>query len=138
MRRAKVPADRPSFRTKPEIAIEEIDRIRTAGGRFACVLADAGYTLAATIKARWVCEQAHQQLKEELGLDHFEGRSWIGLHRHALMTMMAFAFLQYRRLAMARTKKKASGTATSAKPAGHQASHPRLSRQAATNPVSAL
>jgi hypothetical protein len=32
--------------------------------------------LAATIKARWVCEQAHQQLKDELGLDHFEGRSW--------------------------------------------------------------
>ena len=30
-------------------------------------------TLAATIKARWICEQAHQQLKEELGLDHFEG-----------------------------------------------------------------
>jgi SRSO17 transposase len=46
-------------------------------------------TLAATIKARWICEQAHQQLKEELGLDHFEGRSWRGLHRHALMTMIA-------------------------------------------------
>ena len=29
--------------------------------------------LAATIKVRWICEQAHQQLKEELGLDHFEG-----------------------------------------------------------------
>jgi SRSO17 transposase len=42
--------------------------------------------LAATIKARWICEQAHQQMKEELGLDHFEGRSWQGLHRHALMT----------------------------------------------------
>src|SRR5262249_38355955 len=27
-------------------------------------------TLAATIKARWICEQAHQQMKEELGLDH--------------------------------------------------------------------
>ena len=27
-------------------------------------------SLAATIKARWICEQAHQQLKEELGLDH--------------------------------------------------------------------
>src|SRR5258707_10992147 len=37
-------------------------------------------TLAATIKARWICEQAHQQMKEELGLDHFEGRSWQGLH----------------------------------------------------------
>jgi hypothetical protein len=48
-------------------------------------------TLAATIKARWICEQAHQQLKEELGLDHFEGRSWQGLHRHALMTMIAYA-----------------------------------------------
>src|SRR5262249_28169412 len=44
-------------------------------------------TLAATVKARWICEQAHQQMKEELGLDHFEGRSWHGLHRHALMTM---------------------------------------------------
>ena len=49
-------------------------------------------TLATTIKARWVCEQAHQQMKEELGLDHFEGRSWQGLHRHALMTMIAYAF----------------------------------------------
>jgi SRSO17 transposase len=63
-------------------------------------------TLAATIKARWICEQGHQQLKEELGLDHFEGRSWQGLHRHALMTMIAYAFLQHRRLATARRKKK--------------------------------
>jgi SRSO17 transposase len=54
--------------------------------------------LAATIKARWVCEQAHQQLKEELGLDQFEGRSWTGLHRHALMAMSAFGFLQHLRL----------------------------------------
>ena len=63
-------------------------------------------TLAATIKARWACEQAHQQLKEELGLDHFEGRSWTGLHRHALMTMLAFAFLQHRRLAAAKRGKR--------------------------------
>ncbi|WP_244479736.1 IS701 family transposase, partial [Methylobacterium sp. Leaf111] len=55
--------------------------------------------LAGTIKARWVCEQAHQQLKEELGLDHFEGRSWTGLHRHALMTCIACAYLQHLRLA---------------------------------------
>jgi len=62
--------------------------------------------LAATIKARWICEQAHQQLKEELGLDHFEGRSWQGLHRHALMTMIAYAFLQHRRLTKVRRGKK--------------------------------
>ena len=66
-------------------------------------------TLAATIKARWICEQAHQQLKEELGLDHFEGRSWQGLHRHVLMTMIAYAFLQHRRLATARWKKRING-----------------------------
>lgn len=46
-------------------------------------------------------EQAHQQLKEELGLDHFEGRSWTGLHRHALMTIIAYAFLKSRRLTAA-------------------------------------
>jgi SRSO17 transposase len=45
--------------------------------------------LAATIKARWVCEQVHQQLKQELGLGAFEGRSWTGLHRHALMSCIA-------------------------------------------------
>jgi SRSO17 transposase len=54
--------------------------------------------LATAIKARWVCEQAHQQMKEELGLDHFEGRSWQGLHRHALMTMIAYALKEDRLL----------------------------------------
>lgn len=61
--------------------------------------------LAAAIKARWICEQAHQQLKEELGLDHFEGRSWAGLHRHALMAMIAYTFLQTQRLPAAKGKK---------------------------------
>lgn len=46
--------------------------------------------LAAAIKARWACEQGHQQLKQELGLGHFEGRSWTGLHRHALMACIAY------------------------------------------------
>ncbi len=55
--------------------------------------------LVGTVKARWVCEQAHQQLKEDLGLDHFGGRSWTGLHRHALMTCVACAYLQHLRLA---------------------------------------
>ena len=42
----------------------------------------------------------------ELGLEDFEGRSWRGLHRQALMTMLAFAFLQHRRLKKARWGKK--------------------------------
>ena len=80
-------------------------------------------TLAAATKARWVCEQAHQQTKEELGLDHFEGRSWVGLHRHALMTMIAYAFLQSRRLKAAGRKKKNRRPAATTESAGHQASH---------------
>ena len=60
--------------------------------------------LAGTIKARWACEQAHQQLKEELGLDHFEGRTWAGLHHHALLSLVSFAFLQHLRLAEARAR----------------------------------
>ncbi len=72
--------------------------------------------LAALIKARWVCEQAHQQLKEELGLDHFEGRSWTGLHRHALLTMIAFCFLQHLRLEE-RGKKRRRKTPRAAAPA---------------------
>jgi SRSO17 transposase len=54
--------------------------------------------IVGAIKARWTCEQGHQQMKEELGLDHFEGRSWWGLHHHALLTMIAFTFLQTLRL----------------------------------------
>ena len=48
--------------------------------------------MAAAIKPRWICEEAHQQMKEELGLHHSGGRYWQGLHRHALMTMCQFSF----------------------------------------------
>ena len=63
--------------------------------------------LARTVKARWACEQPHQQMKQELGLNHYEGRSWLGLHHHCLLTMMAFCFLQTLRL---RGKKNSSTT----------------------------
>jgi SRSO17 transposase len=275
MERARVPGDRQAFRSKPEIAIDEIDRVRAAGVRFGSVLADAGYglsapfrhalserglqwavgiprhqkvypvdvalvfpvagrgrprqrhipdsksiaaeamltdaswrsvswrrgtkgrlsarfaavrvrvadgptqrirdmggqhlpgeeawligerrsngerkyylsnlpidtplkTLAGTIKARWICEQAHQQLKEELGLDHFEGRSWIGLQRHTLMTMIAYAFLQSRRLDQARGGKKNRGTTAATQPAGSAAGHPRLYHPTRASPMSTL
>src|ERR1035441_5583593 len=95
-------------------------------------------TLAATIKARWICEQAHQQLKEELGLDHFEGRSWQGLHRHALMTMIAYAFLQHRRLTKAKRKKKNQRAATSTKPASRAPRHRRAHHSTAASAMPAL
>ena len=275
LRRAGVPEDRQAFQTKPEIALQEIDRVGAAGLRFGCVLADAGYGLSApfrqalsarglrwavgipfkqkiypvdvamifpvasrgrprqrhvpdsssvtaqamleaapwrtvswrrgtkgrlrarfaalrvrvadgppqrigamgaqhvpgeevwlvgehrstgerkyylsnlpadtplrqlagAIKARWVCEQAHQQLKEELGLDHFEGRSWAGLHRHALMTMIAYAFLQSRRLTRTRRKKKSPRTAAATKPPGGPSRHYRRPRTTTAKPMPAL
>jgi SRSO17 transposase len=70
--------------------------------------------LAATVKARWSCEQVHQQLKQDLGLGDFEGRSWTGLHRHALMTCIAFGYLQHRRLKAAGRGKKAGPRRTTA------------------------
>jgi SRSO17 transposase len=273
--RAGVPQDRRDYRTKPEIALAEIDRIRVAGVRFGCVLADAGYGLSASfrrglsergltwavgipykqkvyfadvkmifpvtgrgrprqrhipdavsigaqamleqakwqtvswrrgtkgrlsarfsalrvrvadgtpqrihdmgaqhlpgeevwlvgehrssgerkyylsnlppdttmkqlagaIKARWICEQAHQQLKEELGLDHFEGRSWTGLHRHCLMSMIAFAFLQNQRLKKAKGGKKNRRTTTTTEPASHTPGNPHSARTTATITVPAL
>src|SRR3984893_9222164 len=94
--------------------------------------------LAATIKARWICEQAHQQLKEELGLDHFEGRSWQGLHRHALMTMIAYAFLQHRRLAQAGRKKKNQRSTASAEHASRTPRHRRTHRSTTTSAMPIL
>jgi SRSO17 transposase len=101
--------------------------------------------LAAAIKARWVCEQAHQQLKQELGLGHFEGRSWTGLHRHALMTCIAFAWLQHLRLAGQRpagpgeNAAPRSGTATITEPARrpprHRRAAVRASRRAGPMPT---
>ena len=49
-------------------------------------------------RSRWPVEQGYQQMKEELGLDHFEGRSWRGFHRHGTLVMLAYGFLTLERL----------------------------------------
>lgn len=49
-------------------------------------------------KIRWRIEMDYRELKDELGLDHFEGRSWTGWHHHVTLTMMAHAFLSLERL----------------------------------------
>jgi SRSO17 transposase len=80
--------------------------------------------ITALIKARWICEQMHQQLKDELGLDHFEGRSWRGLHHHTLLCQLVFAFLQHLRLGgKKRPHPTRARTATRAEPAHGPAAH---------------
>ena len=48
-------------------------------------------------KLRWRVERDYQELKQELGLDHFEGRTWRGFHHHAALCAAAHAFLALRR-----------------------------------------
>ncbi len=48
-------------------------------------------------RTRWPIEQSYEQLKDELALDHFEGRSYPGFHHHLVLTALAFAFLQLER-----------------------------------------
>lgn len=58
---------------------------------------------ASAAKGRSPIEQDYRELKDELGLDHFEGRSWVGWHHHVAMVTLAFAFL---RLEQRRLEKK--------------------------------
>ncbi|GAA0602566.1 hypothetical protein GCM10009416_45460 [Craurococcus roseus] len=88
-----------------------------------------------------MCEQAHQQLKQELGLGHFEGRSRTGLHRHALMGRVAFAYLQHLRLAGHRRRAgpgenaaTRSGAAAVAEPARRAPRHRRAAVRAPRPP----
>jgi SRSO17 transposase len=54
-------------------------------------------TLARAAHHRWAIEQQYQELKDELGLDHFEGRSFPGWHRHVVLTALAYTWLQHER-----------------------------------------
>ena len=53
--------------------------------------------LATLIKLRWRVERDYQELKSEIGLDHFEGRTWRGFHHHATLCAVAHGFLALRR-----------------------------------------
>ena len=50
-------------------------------------------------KLRWRIERDYQELKQEFGLDHFEGRGWRGFHHHATLCIAAYGFLLAERLA---------------------------------------
>ena len=49
-------------------------------------------------KLRWRIERDYQELKQELGLGHFEGRSWRGFHHHGTLCIAAYGFLVTERL----------------------------------------
>jgi SRSO17 transposase len=53
--------------------------------------------LVTVVRSRWPIEQQYRELKDELGFDHFEGRTYRGWTHHTVLTAMAFTFLQLER-----------------------------------------
>jgi SRSO17 transposase len=49
--------------------------------------------LVRTFKSRWRIERSYEDLKGELGLDHYEGRSFLGWHHHVSVVLACYAFL---------------------------------------------
>jgi hypothetical protein len=54
--------------------------------------------LVATIKMRWRIERDYRELKQEVGLGHYEGHNWRGFHHHASLCIAAYGFLMLERL----------------------------------------
>ena len=52
----------------------------------------------ANVVGGWAVEINYRELKDHLGLDHFEGRGWVGWHHHVTMVLLAFAFVLSERL----------------------------------------
>jgi len=60
--------------------------------------ADAAHErLARLARLRWMIELDYRQLKGELGLDHYEGRSYLGFHHHCALVIAAHGFLTLER-----------------------------------------
>lgn len=69
-----------------------------------------------TVMGRWRIERDYQELKQELGLGHYEGRNWRGFHHHASLCIAAYGFLMLERLSG--SKKNAAQLKAPPLPAG--------------------
>lgn len=63
--------------------------------------------LVRTAQCRWRIERDYQELKQEFGLGHYEGRNWRGFHHHATLCIAAYGYLVQQRLRHPRSKKNA-------------------------------
>lgn len=96
--------------------------------------------LVATVKMRWRIERDYLELKQELGLGHYEGRNWRGFHHHASLCIAAYGFLMLERLSG--SKKNSARLKTPPLPKGflprgtgsNAAAHPLVDRHHALSP----
>jgi SRSO17 transposase len=88
-------------RLAPEVwLLCERDRGTTPKTKYYLVDLPSTASLRAVVRLahqRWAIEQQYQELKDEIGLDHFEGRSLPGWQRHVVLTAIAYSFLQIER-----------------------------------------
>ena len=98
--------------------------------------------LVDAVKLRWRIERDYQELKQEVGLGHYEGRGWRGFHHHATLCIAAYGFLIAERQTISPSGHPRPGrlqtSGVSARP-GHRrsapatgASHPKLDRNPPT------
>lgn len=73
--------------------------------------------------ARWRVELDYREMKDELGLDHFEGRHWLGFHHHVTLVSIAYAFLRCEQL---RSKKSRYADAANGPPEASGRSYPSV------------
>src|SRR3954471_21375746 len=98
--------------------------------------------LVATAKLRWRIERDFEELKQELGLGHFEGRGWRGFHHHASLCIAAYGFLAAERCRFSpqgwRPELEAPGRPADYRPRGSSrapgAAQPGLDRDLAPSP----
>ncbi|QEL15031.1 IS701 family transposase [Limnoglobus roseus] len=104
-----IPEDQRRPATKAEIALELLDELRQAGEKCSAITAENGYLSVAefseTLQQRGFLLQDpaddvtpkalrhFQWLKSEMGIDHFEGRTWHGWHHHVSLVFAAYHFL---------------------------------------------
>ena len=87
--------------------------------------------LVGTVKMRWRIERDYRELKQEVGLGHYEGRNWRGFHHHASLCIAAYGFLMLEHLSG--SKKNSARLKAPPVPEGF---HPRGARaDAAAHPV---
>jgi len=87
-------------------------------------------------KLRWRIERDYQELKQELGLGHYEGRGWRGFHHHATLCIAAYAFLVAERAAVPPSRRRQAAQHTASRlPAGYR---PRSAPDQAGAPRAAL
>ncbi|WP_301100250.1 IS701 family transposase, partial [Propionivibrio sp.] len=83
-------------------------------------------------KMRWRIERDYQELKQEFGLSHYEGRGWLGFHHHATLCIAAYGFLVAQRLSQDGSKKNCARPETPSLPADYVPRGHRTSAAACT------